>query len=96
MSSDYKKNSLSLPDAVAVCFSAPQVETYRPAHPGGALGTSRDPIGHLVLGKLHRRLPFRQKTPDLHVRFQLRIGADCHRQLLMYSMAAIINSSLSP
>jgi endonuclease-8 len=31
----------------AVCFSAPQVQTYRPDHPGGALGTDRDPIGHL-------------------------------------------------
>lgn len=31
----------------AVCFSAPQVQTYRPAHPGGALGTGRDPVGHL-------------------------------------------------
>ncbi len=31
----------------AVCFSAPQVQTYRPDHPGGPLGTSRDPIGHL-------------------------------------------------
>lgn len=31
----------------AVCFSAPQVETYRPAQPGGALGTGRDPVGHL-------------------------------------------------
>lgn len=31
----------------AVCFSAPQVQTYRPAHPGGALGTALDPIGHL-------------------------------------------------
>ena len=31
----------------AVCFSAPQVQTYRPAHPGGPLGTSLDPIGHL-------------------------------------------------
>ncbi|QXC63370.1 hypothetical protein KSP35_11595 [Aquihabitans sp. G128] len=31
----------------AVCFSAPQVQTYRPAQPGGPLGTARDPIGHL-------------------------------------------------
>jgi endonuclease VIII len=31
----------------AVCFSAPQVQTYRPDRPGGALGTGRDPIGHL-------------------------------------------------
>ncbi len=31
----------------AVCFSAPQVQTYRPAHPGGALGTDLDPLGHL-------------------------------------------------
>ena len=31
----------------AVCFLAPQVQTYRPDKPGGALGTARDPIGHL-------------------------------------------------
>ncbi len=31
----------------AVCFSAPQVQTYRPSQPGGPLGTGRDPIGHL-------------------------------------------------
>lgn len=31
----------------AVCFSAPQVQTFRPDHPGGALGTDRDPVGHL-------------------------------------------------
>jgi endonuclease-8 len=31
----------------AVCFSAPQVQTYRPDRPGGPLGTARDPIGHL-------------------------------------------------
>jgi len=31
----------------AVCFSAPQVQTYRPDQPGGALGTGRDPVGHL-------------------------------------------------
>ena len=32
---------------LAVCFSAPVVETYRPAAPGGALGTAVDPIAHL-------------------------------------------------
>ncbi|MEO6989737.1 MAG: DNA-formamidopyrimidine glycosylase family protein [Aquihabitans sp.] len=31
----------------AVCFSAPQIQTYRPDRPGGALGTGIDPIGHL-------------------------------------------------
>lgn len=31
----------------AVCFSAPQVQTYRPDKPGGALGTGIDPLGHL-------------------------------------------------
>jgi len=31
----------------AVCFSAPVVQTYRPEHPGGALGTDLDPVGHL-------------------------------------------------
>ncbi|MGI8710225.1 MAG: DNA-formamidopyrimidine glycosylase family protein, partial [Acidimicrobiales bacterium] len=31
----------------AVCFSAPQVQTYRPDQPGGALGTGRDPVAHL-------------------------------------------------
>ena len=31
----------------AVCFSAPQVQTYRPDQPGGALGTGCDPVGHL-------------------------------------------------
>ena len=31
----------------AVCFSAPQVQTYRPDKPGGALGTALDPVGHL-------------------------------------------------
>jgi len=31
----------------AVCFAAPVVQTYRPAHPGGALGTDLDPVGHL-------------------------------------------------
>lgn len=31
----------------AVCFSAPQVQTYRPDQPGGALGTALDPLGHL-------------------------------------------------
>jgi endonuclease-8 len=38
---------VAVPGWEAVCFSAPQVETYRPAHPGGAIGTGRDPIGHL-------------------------------------------------
>ncbi|MCB1039789.1 MAG: hypothetical protein KDA94_09725 [Acidimicrobiales bacterium] len=31
----------------AVCFSAPQVQTFRPDRPGGALGTDLDPLGHL-------------------------------------------------
>ena len=31
----------------AVCFAAPVVQTYRPEHPGGALGTDLDPVGHL-------------------------------------------------
>ncbi len=31
----------------AVCFQAPQVETYRRDRPGGPLGTSRDPLAHL-------------------------------------------------
>lgn len=31
----------------AVCFSAPQVQTYRRDRPGGPLGTALDPIGHL-------------------------------------------------
>ncbi len=31
----------------AVCFSAPQVQTYRPDQPGGPLGTAIDPVGHL-------------------------------------------------
>lgn len=31
----------------AVCFSAPQVQTYRPDRPGGPLGTGIDPVGHL-------------------------------------------------
>lgn len=31
----------------AVCFSAPQVQTYRRDRPGGPLGTGRDPVGHL-------------------------------------------------
>lgn len=31
----------------AVCFSAPQVQTYRPDRPGGALGTALDPVGRL-------------------------------------------------
>jgi endonuclease VIII len=38
---------VAVPGWEAVCFSAPTVETYRPAHPGGALGTDVDPIGHL-------------------------------------------------
>ncbi len=32
---------------VAVCFAAPVVRTFRPGQPGGALGTSVDPTGHL-------------------------------------------------
>ena len=31
----------------AVCFSAPTIQSYRRDHPGGALGTDIDPIGHL-------------------------------------------------
>lgn len=31
----------------AVCFSAPQVQTYRPDRPGGPLGTALDPLSHL-------------------------------------------------
>jgi len=31
----------------AVCFSAPQVQTFRPDRPGGALGTDRNPVAHL-------------------------------------------------
>ena len=38
---------VEVPGWEAVCFSAPQVQTYRPAFPGGALGTELDPIGHL-------------------------------------------------
>lgn len=38
---------VEVPGWQAVCFSAPQVETYRPGRPGGPLGTGRDPIGHL-------------------------------------------------
>lgn len=38
---------VEVPGWEAVCFSAPTVETYRPARPGGALGTDLDPIGHL-------------------------------------------------
>lgn len=38
---------VAVPGWEAVCFSAPQVQTYRPASPGGALGTDLDPIGHL-------------------------------------------------
>jgi endonuclease-8 len=38
---------VEVPGWVAVCFSAPVVETYRPAHPGGVLGTDLDPLGHL-------------------------------------------------
>lgn len=36
-----------VPGWEAVCFSAPQVQTYRKALPGGALGTDLDPVGHL-------------------------------------------------
>ncbi len=32
---------------VAVCFSAPVVRTFRPAAPGGALGTDASPVAHL-------------------------------------------------
>ena len=38
---------VAVPGWEAVCFSAPQVQTYRPDHPGGPLGTARDPLGHL-------------------------------------------------
>ena len=38
---------VAVPGWEAVCFSAPQVQTYRPAQPGGALGTAVDPVGHL-------------------------------------------------
>jgi endonuclease-8 len=38
---------VTVPGWEAVCFSAPQVQTYRRDHPGGALGLDRDPIGHL-------------------------------------------------
>jgi len=31
----------------AVCFSAPQVETYRRDRTGAPLGSARDPVGHL-------------------------------------------------
>lgn len=31
----------------AVCFSAPQVQVYRPDRPGGMLGSGVDPLGHL-------------------------------------------------
>ncbi len=31
----------------AVCFQAPQVQTYRRDKPGGPLGTGRDPVAHL-------------------------------------------------
>ena len=31
----------------AVCFAAPQVQTYRRDKPGGPLGTATDPVGHL-------------------------------------------------
>lgn len=31
----------------AVCFQAPQVQTYRRDHPGGPLGTAVDPVAHL-------------------------------------------------
>ena len=36
-----------VPGWEAVCFAAPQVQTYRRDHPGGALGTDVDPVGHL-------------------------------------------------
>ncbi len=38
---------VAVPGWEAVCFSAPTVETYRRDHPGGALGTDLDPVGHL-------------------------------------------------
>ncbi|WP_426571246.1 DNA-formamidopyrimidine glycosylase family protein [Aquihabitans sp. McL0605] len=38
---------VAVPGWEAVCFSAPTVATYRRDHPGGALGTDLDPIGHL-------------------------------------------------
>lgn len=38
---------VAVPGWEAVCFSAPQVQTYRPAQAGGPLGTARDPVGHL-------------------------------------------------
>ena len=38
---------VAVPGWEAVCFSAPTVQTYRPATPGGALGRDLDPIGHL-------------------------------------------------
>ena len=38
---------VAVPGWEAVCFSAPQVQTHRPAQPGGPLGTARDPVGHL-------------------------------------------------
>jgi endonuclease-8 len=36
-----------VPGWEAVCFSAPTVQTYHRDHPGGALGTDLDPVGHL-------------------------------------------------
>lgn len=38
---------VAVPGWEAVCFSAPQVQTYRRDRPGGPLGTSIDPVGHL-------------------------------------------------
>jgi endonuclease-8 len=38
---------VAVPGWEAVCFSAPQVQTYRPDRPGGPLGTGLDPLGHL-------------------------------------------------
>lgn len=38
---------VAVPDWEAVCFSAPEVQTYRRDQPGGPLGTDRDPVGHL-------------------------------------------------
>ena len=38
---------VAVPGWEAVCFSAPTVQTYHRDHPGGALGTDLDPVGHL-------------------------------------------------
>ena len=38
---------VAVPGWEAVCFSAPQVQTFRRDAPGGPLGTGRNPIGHL-------------------------------------------------